>query len=153
MVIDNEEEIINLRKSRNLIVGLLFSFLAISFLDILPVPWYYTFSFVVLLIILFSFYWYKQDLTYIRYSDNNNYIEFKYYHIVMVSPKRKMIRIKQNLLGKYEIEKIDKKEYLYVFQKTKTGLFKYPGINISSFNKEDRKKLKINLSKYASQNK
>lgn len=153
MVIDNEEEIVNLRKSRNLIVGLLFAFLAISFLDIIPVPWYYPFSLSVLLIVLFLLYWNNQDLTYVRYSDNDNNIEFKYYHIVMVSPKRKMIRIKQSLLGKYETEIIKKKEYLYIFQKTKTGLFKYPGINISSFKEEDRKKLKMNLSKYASQNK
>ena len=153
MVIDNEEEIVNLRKSRNLIIGLLFSFVAISFIGIIPVPWYYPFAFAILLMLLFLLYWNKQELTYIRYTDDDNHIEFKYYHIVMVSPKRKMIRIKQNLLGKYEIEKINKKEFLYVFQKTKTGLFKYPGINISSFNEEDRKKLKINLSKYASQNK
>ncbi len=153
MVIDNEEEIVNLRKSRNLIIGLLFSFIGVSFLDIIPIPWYYLFAFAVLLMLLFLFYWNRQELTYIRYTDNDNNIEFKYYHIVMVSPKRKMIRIKQNVFGKYETEKIGKKEFLYVFQKTKTGLFKYPGINISSFKEEDRKKLKINLSKYASQNK
>ena len=153
MVIDNEEEIINLRKTRNLIVGLLFSFLAISFIGVIPLEWYYPFGASVALILLFLLYWNKQEHTYIRYTDNDNHIEFKYYHIVMVSPKRKMIRIKQKLLGKYEIDKKDKKELLYLFQKTKTGLFKYPAINISSFNEEDRNKLKKNLLKYVSQNK
>jgi len=153
MVIDNEEEIINLRKTRNLIVGLLFSFLAISFLDLIPLPWYFPFGFSVVLILVFLFFWNRQDFNYIRYTDNENHIEFKYYHIVMVSPKRKMIRIKQSLFAKYEIEKIGKKEKLYIFQRTKTGLFKYPEINISTFNEEDKKKIIINLSKYASQNK
>jgi len=153
MVIDNEEEIINLRKTRNLIVGLLFSFLAISFIDVIPFEWYYPFGASVTLILLFLLYWNKQEHTYIRYTDNDNHIEFKYYHIVMVSPKRKMIRIKHSLFAKYEIIKEGKKEKLYIFQKTKTGLFKYPGINISAFNAENKKLLKINLSKYASQNK
>lgn len=153
MVIDNEEEIVNLRKTRNLIVGLLFSVLAISFIDVMPFPWYYLFGFAVILILLFLFFWNKSEHTYIRYSDNDNYIEFKYYKIAFVSPKRKMIRIKQKLFAKFETEKDGKKEKLYIFQKTKTGLFKYPALNISAFNADDKKKLKINLLKYASQNK
>jgi len=153
MVIDNEEDIVNLRKSRNLIVSFFIILLAVAFLDVIPVTWYYLVLFITILLGIFLYSWHKQNFTYIRYSDNDNFIEFKYYHIVLVSPKRKMIRIKQNLFAKFETEKQGKKEQLYIYQKTKTGLFKYPAINLSAMNEEDRKKLKVNLLKYASQNK
>ena len=152
MVIDNEEEIKNLKKTKNLIIGALFALVAIWFIGIIPGEWYYSFGVAVSLIGISMSIWYKQEHTYFRYTDDENSIEFKYYHVVMVSPKRKMIRIKQSLFAKYEIEQDGKIEKLYLFQRTKTGLFKYPPINISSLNNEDKKKIRINLSKHASQN-
>lgn len=151
MILDNEEEIINIRKTRNFIVGIFILLVAIGWFEFIPVTWYYAVGTLVFLFIIFMFYWLKQEFTYVRYSATDNYIEIRYYHIAL-KVKRNMIKLKPSLLAKYEIEQVNKRQYLILYQKTKTGLFKYPPINISLFKEEDRKKLKINLTKYASQN-
>lgn len=154
MILDNETNIISLRKSKNIIVSFFILFLTLSWFEIISViPWYYPFAILLGSLALFLFIWHKQEFTYIRYTDADNSLEFKYYRIVVVNPKRKMIKIKKSLFAKFEIEKNGKNEKLYLFQKTKTGNFKYPYINISNLSKVDKNKLRINLTKYANQKK
>ena len=151
MIIDNEEQVDSIKKSKIIFVSVFILLLALGWFEFIPVKWYIAFAVVIVLYIVFIQIWKRQNFTFIRYSDNGDFLEFKFYKLISTvgTPKYKMIKIPKKKFAKYEIQNKGKNESIVLVQKTKTGNFKYPPISLSALPDKDKEKLKKNLLKYA----
>ena len=154
MIIDNEEQIDTIKKSKIIFVSVFIILLAVGWFEFLPIKWYISFAIVIILYLVFIQFWKKNKFTYLRYSDNGDFLEFKFYKLIssVGSPKYQMIKIPKRKFTKYETINNGKNESIVLIQKTKTGNFKYPPISLSAVSEKDKEKLKKNLLKYAGQN-
>jgi hypothetical protein len=156
MLIDNQKKTIGLRL-RNLLFLILYGSIIIlvyttTFLD---EPYKFltkNLLSILLTIIFFSYYvyYYILDLNYIYFNDAGQKIIIRFYSLRPLSSNKNSIEILKTDLYKFEIiEKLfGLKEKLVIYQKTKSGIAKYPPICLSALNNEEKTKLQEALKKY-----
>jgi len=127
---------------------------SISFLDVFKTPFLplegYQFALLIFVgFITLAYLWYSLQHTYFSINTRGDNILIKYFRITpkFISPKPKMIKIPKTAFVKYKIESsfMGKRKALYLFQKTKKGVVKYPPIYITSLNADEIEKLKLAL--------
>jgi hypothetical protein len=122
------------------------SFLGIYQNSLLPLKDYQYALLIVLLFVIVAHYWYGINKNFISVNTDGDNIVIKYFRILpkIIKPKPKMVRIPKSSYVKYKIESslFGKKKALYLFQRTKKGIVKYPPIYVNSLKKEEMEQLK-----------
>ena len=90
----------------------------------------------------------KHDFVF--YADVGDKIIMRYYPIRIFYRKKHSIEIPKSRFVRYEIEKyfFGMKERMFLFQKTQSGIARYPGVNLSAVDKEDIERIKKSLQQY-----
>jgi len=90
----------------------------------------------------------KHDFVF--YGDMGDKIIMRYYPIRVLNQKKHSIEIPKNKFAGFEIEKFlfGLKERIILYQKTQSGIARYPAISFSAVDKKDRESIKKALSQY-----
>jgi len=91
--------------------------------------------------LLFNFYIYLKQYTFIEFEDDQTFIIIKYYKAFILSNNKYKIRINKNNFVKYEVKKNPFHKDLIIFVRTPKGLAKYPPISLSGFPSPKLKKI------------
>ncbi|UCG26770.1 MAG: hypothetical protein JSV24_07250 [Bacteroidales bacterium] len=113
---------------------------------------YYTLI-LVALFILILFAQYFLNLNFIYYRDEGQTLVFRYYSLRILSSKKNSIEIPKNEFVRFEIRKsaLGLKRELYLYQRIKSGIAKYPPIPITSLTRDERKAIHDSLARYVKQ--
>ena len=154
MKFDNNKALFNVMVAELITPLVWVSLTSIAFLDVyknnyLPLENYQYALIITLLFLTIGYFWYGQKKSYFSLDTDSNIIIIKYFHIrpKFFKPKPKLVKIPKSTYVKYKIEKsfYGLRSSLFLFQKTKQGVVKYPPIYISSLNTEELEKLKLAL--------
>jgi len=86
---------------------------------------------------------------FVFFADNGNKILMRYYPVRAINRKKNSIEIPKNELVKFEIQKkFPFREELFLYQKFRKGVGKYPPVNLSAVNKKDKSAIISALQKY-----
>ena len=98
------------------------------------------FSIVYLLLLVYN---YLRDYNYIYFNDEGKKIIFRYYSMHPLSQAKRSIEINKGSLVKFEIQTglFGIKSKIILYQKVKTGVYKFPAVSITALTKEERAKL------------
>lgn len=93
-----------------------------------------------LLTIVYSF---IREYNYIYYSDEKEKIILRFFSMNIFISKKSSIEIIRSEMAGYSLKKsfIGLKEKLFLYQQTKRGVAKYPGVSITALSKEEKEKL------------
>ena len=146
MVIDTKEEASTLRSTKMFAV-IVYSVLIVVTAVFLPVgKTVEIIIYGVLSVVFLTFYWfqYKMNYTYLYFSNNSKNLVFKFYSMRIFSGKPKTIEISKTSFFKYELVTsfFNKKESLFLYQKTDKGIAKYPPISLTLLGKKQKTELK-----------
>lgn len=154
MKFDNGTALYRIMK-KELITTLVFAAVfSISFLDIyktpfLPLEGYQFAILITLFFLLVAFFWYGKNYSYFSFDNTGENIIIKYFRITpkIFQTKPKMIRIPKSSFAKYTIKTsfMGARKALFLFQKTKQGIVKYPPIYITALSPDEIKKLESAL--------
>ncbi len=99
------------------------------------------------LILLFQYF---LNLCYIFYSDEGVNLIFRFYSLRIFSSKKNSIEIPKNSFARFELKRssLGLKRNLYLYQKMKSGIAKYPPIPFTSLTKEERTAIHDSLSRH-----
>ncbi len=99
------------------------------------------------LILLFQYF---LNLCYIFYSDEGVNLILRFYSLRIFSSKKNSIEIPKNSFARFEVKKssLGLKRNLYLYQKMRSGVAKYPPIPITSLTKEERVAIHDSLSRH-----
>lgn len=159
MTFDNSKTIIGIRIKLFIATILLLAYLAIAFvIKLIKFPWLgmgetvWTIIFVgtwVILAILPMVLNYQ----FVSYSDENEFIVFRYFNAGIVGGKKNSVEINKNTFSGYKSETrfLGLTESITLFQKFPQGVAKYPPIFISALSREEKSKLYRSLNSYSSQ--
>jgi hypothetical protein len=151
MIIDTKEEASTLRKTKNFAVII---YILLCVLTVIPG---FAFSskldpsikFIIcgaLSVAFLIFYWYqyKMEYTYLYFSNNSSNLVFRFYSLRTLYGKPKTIEIAKTNFVKYDIitSFFDKKDSLVLYQRTPKGIAKYPPIPLSLLTKQQKTELK-----------
>jgi len=146
MIIDTKEEASTLRRTKMfaVIVYVVTVMVTAVFLQLgktLEILIYVVAS---LAFLLFYWFQYMMQYTYLYYSDNSKNLIFKFYSMRLFYGKPSAIEISKSNFLKFELETsfFNKKESLVLFQKTDKGVFKYPPISLTLLGKKQKTELK-----------
>ena len=86
---------------------------------------------------------YIRSYQFIYYSDEDDYIIFRYFKIIPTTLIHNSIEIKKSSLVKYELVKsfFNFREEIVLSQKTKRGIAKFPPVSIAILNKKQKEYL------------
>jgi len=120
---------------------------------LIPMPsWIYSIFFIIIFIIYFVLRTQKKyHIIFFDDEEEPNVITIKFSPLSSLSGKSRMIKIPKNSLYKFEIEKkfYNLRKELVLYQNTKKGIAKYPGIPINLLSNEKLNLLIETLNKYA----
>jgi hypothetical protein len=88
---------------------------------------------------------------YISYSDDDEFIVFRYFTSGLISGKKNSIEIEKKTFAGYKTEKqlFGLSLSITLYQNIKKGIAKYPPFHISALNKEERAKVFKSLNRYS----
>jgi hypothetical protein len=122
------------------------SFIGVYKNSYLPLEGYHYALIILFIFGLLSAYWYGLKHSYFAFNSTNQEIVIKYFRMLpkFIKPKPKMVKIPRSTYVKYTIETsmMGKRKALYLFQRTKKGVVKYPPIYITSLNTNELELLK-----------
>lgn len=154
MEFDNNKALYSVMKIELIATIIFAASFSLSFLDIYKtsfMPWK-GWQFAMLIVAVFlvlGFFWYSLNHTYFSLNTTGDSILIKYFRITpkFITPKPKMVKIPKASFVKYTIESsfMGKRKALFLFQRTKKGVVKYPPIYITSLNSQEIAKLKTAL--------
>jgi hypothetical protein len=157
MLIDNQKKTISLRLWKLLFLIIYGSIIVLLYTtSILDEPYKWITKNIVALVITVVFigyylYHYLLNQNYIYFNDTGVKIVIRFYSLRPLSSNKNSIEILKPNLHKFEV--VEKffglKEILVLYQKTKSGIAKYPPICLSALTNEEKTKLKEALRKYA----
>ena len=86
---------------------------------------------------------------FIYYSDEGDFIIFRYFKIIPTTLVHSSIEIKKNSLSKYELKKsfFNLREEIIFSQKTKRGIAKFPPVSIAILDQKQKEYLIKSLNK------
>ena len=154
MKFDNNKALFNIMRVEIIAPLVFISIMSISFLGVyknsyLPLEDYQFALLFTGIFLILSYFWYSLKQSYFSIDTDGNSIIIKYFLVTpkFISTKPKMVKISKTSYVKYTIESslYGKRQTLFLFQKTKNGIVKYPPIYITSLSAEEIKKLKIAL--------
>ncbi len=104
-----------------------------------------------ILILLYSF---LIDYNYIYYNDNEDKVIIKYYSLRPLSKKHNVIEIPKNKLEKFQFKHaiLNLKHYLVLYQKMNKGIAKYPPLNVTLLDTEQKNLLRKALTEIVNKN-
>ena len=148
MIIDTKIEASTLWKAKNIVLAI--------YVVVLIVPLVFLANNAAKLIIAFAscflfllFWWfqYKMNYTYLYFSDNKKNLLFRFYSMRNFSGKPRTIEISQTDFVKYDIVSgfFNRRESLILYQKTTRGIAKYPPISLTLLNQRQKTELKRTL--------
>jgi len=149
MVIDIRRTAIRMRL-RGLFTAFIFSIIILFFLlfDFFDEPHFgITRGYIVLLIsviyMVMLIYNYLKDYNYIYFNDETNKIVFRYYSMHPLSQAKRSIEIPRGSFSKYEIQQslFGIRTKIIIYQKVKSGVYKYPPVSITALSPEEKEKL------------
>ena len=90
----------------------------------------------------------KHDFVF--YGDVGDKIIVRYYPIRILNQKKHSIEIPKSKFAKYEIERFffNRKQRIFLFQRTQNGVARYPGISLSAVDKGDIERILRALDQY-----
>ena len=93
---------------------------------------------------------YFLNLSFISYSDKGPNLVIRYYSLRIFSSKKNSIEIPKSEFVRFEVIKtsLGMKRELYLYQRVRSGIAKYPPIPITSLTKEERTTIHDSLSRY-----
>jgi hypothetical protein len=93
---------------------------------------------------------YSLNLNYIYFNDEGESLIIRYYPIRPVARKKSAIEITKSTLVKFEIRKsyFGLKKTLFLFQRVKNKIARYPGIGLSALNKKELESITNQLNLY-----
>jgi hypothetical protein len=93
---------------------------------------------------------YFLNLSFISYSDEGPNLILRYYSLRILSSKKNSIEIPKNEFVRFEVIKtsLGLKRELYLYQRVRSGIAKYPPIPITSLTKDERTAIHNSLSRY-----
>jgi hypothetical protein len=149
MTFDNSRTIISLRIRLFIATVLLLGYIVLSYIaEIIKFPLLGlsdTFLTVILVIIylILAFYPMALNYQYIYYSDDGDFIIFRYYFAGIVSGKKNSIEINKRSFAGYkkESEFFGLDQSLILYQQLAEGVAKYPPVHISILNRKERAKV------------
>ena len=107
---------------------------------------------IILAILYFLYYFYNVfiDPYYIYFSDEGEKIILRFYSARSANSKKMAFEIPKSEFHHFKIENafFNKKDKLYIFQKTGKKIFKYPSICLSALSLTEKKSLISSLKKY-----
>ncbi len=154
MEFDNNKTLYNAMRTELFATVIFGSLVPLSFLGIYQNKFIeladYQYALIIVLVYsVVAYFWYGLQPHYISINTNGNDILIKYFRILpkFIKPKPKMVKIPKTTYVKYKIEtsSFGMKKALYLFQRTKKGVVKYPAIYISSLKEDEIDKLMIAL--------
>lgn len=88
---------------------------------------------------------------YIYFEDTDESLIFRYYPLRIISQKKNSVEIPKKDFLQFKTEKffLGKYEKLFLYQRFKKGVAKYPPISLSAVNRNDIAKIKTLLRQYA----
>jgi hypothetical protein len=104
------------------------------------------FSIIYFVIIIYN---YLRDYHYIYFNDDTNKILFRYYSMRPLSQTKRSIEITKESFSKYEIQEslFGIKIKIILYQKVKSGVYKYPPVSITALTSEEKTKLIQSLNR------
>ena len=156
MIIDTKEEATTLRRTKVFIVvvyvllcSFLFVFLSdFSFFSGVDISIKFIIAGVFSIVyLLFYWYQYRMEYTYLYFSNNGNNLVFKFYSLRFFYGKPKTIEISKTNFVKYDIVTsfFGKKDSLVLYQRIPQGIAKYPPISLTLLTKKQKTELKRTL--------
>jgi hypothetical protein len=153
MIIDNRKAAIQ-HKFKMFIITLFFMTLIIivALADVFdqPVAGVSKSNWIIGLIIIYllvNFYYYIQDLNYLHVKVQHEKLIVRYISMRILTKRKKAVEIPLQSFVKYEITNSFLKQNLYLYQKLKNRLAKYPPVSITSLTKEEKERLRRSLDK------
>ena len=146
MIIDTKEEASTLWKAKAVIIGLVLALISLTAIY-LPVDVIYRYIICGALSLIFLiFYWfqYQMEYTYLYFSDNGKNLIFRFYSLRNFYGKPQTIEISKMSFVKYDMVTsfFNIKESLVLYQKTPKGIAKYPPISLTLLSKKQKTELK-----------
>ena len=104
------------------------------------------FSVIYFVIIVYN---YLRDYYYIYFNDETNKIVLRYYSMRPLSQTKRSIEIPRGSFSKYEIQNslFGIKEKIIIYQKVKTGVYKYPPVSITALSPAEKEQFIQALNK------
>ena len=104
------------------------------------------FSVIYFVIIVYN---YLRDYYYIYFNDETNKIVLRYYSMRPLSQTKRSIEIPRGSFSKYEIQNslFGIKEKIIIYQKVKTGVYKYPPVSITALSPAEKEQFIKALNK------
>ncbi len=93
--------------------------------------------------ILMNIFNFLRDYNYIFYSDEKEKLILRYFSMNIFISKKSSIEIARSEFSGYSTRKslLGLREQLFLYQKTKKGLARYPGVSITGLSGEEKQKL------------
>ena len=154
MEFDNNKALFSVMRIELIATIIFAASFSLSFLDIYKtsfMPWDgWQFALLISAVFLgIAIFWYSLNHSYFSLNTNGDSILIKYFRITpkFITPKPKMVEIPKASFLKYTIQSsfMGKRKALFLFQRTKKGVVKYPPIYITSLNSQEIEKLKMAL--------
>jgi hypothetical protein len=101
----------------------------------------------IIIYLLVNFYYYIQDLNYLHVKVQHEKLIVRYISMRILTKRKKAVEIPLQSFVKYEITNSFLKQNLYLYQKLKNRLAKYPPVSITSLTKEEKERLRRSLDK------
>lgn len=157
MTFDNSRTIISLRIKLFVVTVLVLTFLALTYVAKLikfPLLGMSDSTLTVILVavwLVVAFMPMFLSYQFISYSDEGEYIIFRYFTAGILGGKKNSVEINKKTFSGYKIESrfFGLIKSIILFQQFKEGVAKYPPVYISALNKEERTKVFRSLNLYA----
>jgi len=101
----------------------------------------------IIIYLLVNFYYFIQDLNYIHVNVQHEKLIVKYISMRVFTKRKKAVEIPLQSFVKYEMATSFLKQKLFLYQKLKSRLAKYPPISITSLTREEKERLRRSLDK------
>ncbi|MDQ1296743.1 MAG: hypothetical protein QG611_722 [Bacteroidota bacterium] len=156
MTFDNSKKIYSLRIRMFVVIVLLFTYLALSYIAKLitfPLLGMSDSAWTLILVAIFIYFAFSPMLynyQYVWFSDEGETIVFRYFTAGIVGGKKNSVKIEKNLFAGYKTESklFGLSKSIILFQKLGQSVAKYPPVYISALSREQRYRLLSSLDLY-----
>jgi len=157
MTIDIKRAIIRIRL-RGLLLAILFVILICVIIFIKPfdhallgIPRAYYILVLSVIYVAYTLYIYFLDLNYIYYNDDGKKLIFRYFSMRPLNQAKNSVEIPKELFAGFEIKKslFGRVPKIILYQRNKSGLFRYNSVSLSLLTKKERSILLQSLRSYA----